>query len=107
MTVPSNQAAEPNQTGGGPTPAASGPVLESAAGIKAWTGMIVVIFGDVAIALAAVIGIAYVSTHANSSAATVSIITSAFTAIGTMTTAYFGIRSMSNTAQTSIANANS
>jgi hypothetical protein len=30
---------------------------------------------------------------------TVSILTSAFTAIGTMTTAYFGIRAVSNTAQ--------
>jgi hypothetical protein len=29
----------------------------------------------------------------------VAILTSAFTAIGTMTTAYFGIKSMSNTAQ--------
>ena len=53
--------------------------------------------GDVAIVLAAVWGVVKTSGSANGSPI-VAILTSAFTAIGTMTTAYFGIKSMSNTA---------
>jgi hypothetical protein len=65
---------------------------------RAWTGLWVVVGGDVAIALAAVLGIWKTSGSASSSPM-VAILTSAFTAIGTMTTAYFGIKTMSNTAQ--------
>jgi hypothetical protein len=66
---------------------------------RAWTGMWVVIFGDVAIAIAAIWGVVKVSSGHSNVDSMVSILASAFTAIGTMTTAYFGIRSASNTAQ--------
>jgi hypothetical protein len=66
---------------------------------RAWTGLWVVIGGDVAIALAAILGIVKTAGTAATNSPTVAILTSAFTAIGTMTTAYFGIKSMSNTAQ--------
>jgi hypothetical protein len=59
----------------------------------------VVIGGDVAIALAAIWGVIKVSGSASSGSSLVAILTSAFTAIGTMTTAYFGIKSAANTAQ--------
>jgi hypothetical protein len=65
---------------------------------RAWTGLWVVVGGDVAIAAAAVFGIWKTAGNASSSPM-VAILTSAFTAIGTMTTAYFGIKTMSNTAQ--------
>jgi hypothetical protein len=63
------------------------------------TGLGAVVAGDVAIAVAAIIALYEVANNATSSTAVVSILTSAFTAIGTMTTAYFGIRAASNTAQ--------
>jgi hypothetical protein len=66
---------------------------------RAWTGLWVVIGGDVAIAVAAVWGVVKIGGTAATNSPTVAILTSAFTAIGTMTTAYFGIKSMSNTAQ--------
>jgi hypothetical protein len=62
---------------------------------RSWTGMWVVIGGDVAIAAGAAIALWKVSGSAN----IIAILTSSFTAISTMTTAYFGIRTMSNTAQ--------
>ncbi len=65
---------------------------------RAWTGLWVVVGGDVAIAVAAILGVWKTSGNATS-APMVAILTSAFTAIGTMTTAYFGIKTMSNTAQ--------
>jgi hypothetical protein len=56
----------------------------------------------VAIAVAAILGITHFATSAPANAQTlpqiVAILSSAFTAIGTMTTAYFGIKSMANTA---------
>jgi hypothetical protein len=61
--------------------------------------MWVIFFGDVAIAIAAIYGVVKVSGPHSNVESTVSIPTSAFTAIGTMTTAYFGIRAVSNTAQ--------
>jgi hypothetical protein len=70
---------------------------------RAWTGLLVVVFGDVAIAAAAVWGIVKSGTSANTQL--VAILTSAFTAIGTMTTAYFGIRAASNTAQSAVTGA--
>lgn len=66
---------------------------------RAWTGLWVVVGGDVAIAIAAVWGVVKTASAAPANSPTVAILTSAFTAIGTMTTAYFGIKSMSNTAQ--------
>src|SRR4051812_17079899 len=67
---------------------------------RSWTGLLVVIGGDVTIALAAIFGIALMSD--GSSDALVAILTSAFTAISSMTSAYFGIRAASNTAQSSV-----
>jgi hypothetical protein len=62
-------------------------------------GVIVVVAGDVVIALAAFIGIIKFSSGGVAGASMVAILTSAFTAISTMTTAYFGIKTISNTAQ--------
>src|SRR5215469_239396 len=60
---------------------------------RAWTGLYVVIFGDVAIAVAAIYGVVRLgsTTGSTNGPLVVSILTSAFTAVGTMTTAYFGI----------------
>jgi hypothetical protein len=61
-------------------------------------GVIVVVAGDVVIAAASLAAI--INFAGNGSVATVvAILTSGFTAISTMTTAYFGIKTMSNTAQ--------
>jgi hypothetical protein len=71
---------------------------------RAWTGFLVVMIGDVAIAGAAILGLVVMSGGSDATGTTVmSILSSAFTAIATMTTAYFGIRAASNTAQSSIA----
>jgi hypothetical protein len=70
--------------------------------MRAITGLFVVVVGDVVIAVAAIVGLVVLdSSHANSQA--VAILTSAFTAISSLTTAYFGIRAATNTAQSSIA----
>ena len=61
--------------------------------------MWVVAAGDVAIVVAAVWGVIKAAGTTTSTANIVAILTSAFTAIGTMTTAYFGIKSSANTAQ--------
>ena len=74
----------------------SGNVVERT---RAWTGMWVVAAGDVTIVLAAIWGVIKISGSGTSGSTIVAILTSAFTAIGTMTTAYFGIRSTANTAQ--------
>lgn len=67
---------------------------------RARVGLLVVAAGDVAIAVAAIWGVVKVSSNSGvEGSAVVAILTSAFTAIGTMTAAYFGIKSMSNTAQ--------
>lgn len=66
---------------------------------RAWTGLWVVVGGDVAIVVAAIWGVVKTSSTATSSSAVVAILTSAFTVVGTMTTAYFGIKSSANTAQ--------
>ncbi len=62
-------------------------------------GVIVVVAGDVVIALAAFIGISKFTSGGAANTSMVAILTSGFTAISTMTTAYFGIKTMSNTAQ--------
>lgn len=66
---------------------------------RAVTGLLAVIGGDVAIAIAAVLGIIYVSRGSSASATQIAaILSGGFTAIGTMTTAYFGIKSIANAA---------
>ena len=70
--------------------------------VRAWAGLMAVVAGDTAIAIAAIVGIIHFSSGgANSQVLpqVVAILSSAFTAIGTMTTAYFGIKAMSNTAK--------
>ncbi len=66
---------------------------------RSWTGLWVVAVSDVVIAVAAVWGIVKASSTSATSSSIVAILTSAFTAIATMTTAYFGIKSVTNTAQ--------
>lgn len=65
---------------------------------RAMTGLIAVVAGDVTIAVAAILGIVYASRSSAEAAEIAAILSSGFTAIGTMTTAYFGIKSISNTA---------
>jgi hypothetical protein len=87
------------------TPAPTTTISEEAVDkTRAWTGLCVVIGGDAAIAIAVVIALTkFAGTAGNASTAVLaSILSSAFAAIGTMTTAYFGIRASSNTAQRSI-----
>jgi hypothetical protein len=70
--------------------------------VRAWAGLIAVVAGDTAIAIAAIVGIIHFASSGTSSQVLpqiVAILSSAFTAIGTMTTAYFGIKAMSNTAK--------
>jgi hypothetical protein len=71
---------------------------------RAWTGFFVVVGGDVAIVAAVVVALFKFAnaTASTSNAVLASLLSSAFAAIGTMTTAYFGIRASSNTAQRSI-----
>ena len=86
-----------------PVPAAA--ISENAVDkTRAWTGLCVVVGGDVAITVAVAIALIKSAGSASnaSTAVLASILSSAFAAIGTMTTAYFGIRASSNTAQRSI-----
>jgi hypothetical protein len=64
---------------------------------RAWTGLWVVLGSDAFIIAAAIVGIKVIGKAGTPSI--VGVLTSAFTAIGTLTTAYFGIRTMSNIAQ--------
>jgi hypothetical protein len=79
-------------------PPPAGPTQNAVQKTRAWTGLYVIAIGDVAIAVAAIWGIIHASGSAAGSAV-VAILTSAFTAIGTMTTAYFGIKGIANAAQ--------
>jgi hypothetical protein len=79
--------------------AGGGAVSDSVDKTRSITGLLAVVAGDVVIAVAAILGILHISSSSTQSAQFVAILTSAFTAIGTMTTAYFGIKSISNTAQ--------
>src|SRR5262245_22409807 len=67
--------------------------------VRAWSGLIAVVAGDLAIAVAAVLGITHFTTSGTSSSQAVpqivAILSGAFTAISTMTTAYFGIKAIS------------
>jgi|SRR5215469_3345177 len=65
---------------------------------RAVTGLVAVIVADVAVAIAAILGIVYASRGTGETAQIAAILSSGFTAIGTTTTAYFGIKSISNTA---------
>jgi hypothetical protein len=70
--------------------------------MRALAGLLAVVAGDAAIAIAATVGIIHFAASGTSSQVlpqVVAILSSAFTAIGTMTTAYFGIKAMSNTAK--------
>lgn len=71
---------------------------------RAWTGLWVVVAGDAAITLGALVALLRLSLGADAASGSVfvSILTSAFTAVGTMTTAYLGIRAVANTAEGSI-----
>jgi hypothetical protein len=71
---------------------------------RAEMGLYAVLISDVAIAAAAIVGVIIISGDSSSSTAIVSILSSAFTAVGTLTTAYFGIKASANTAKNSIAN---
>jgi hypothetical protein len=71
---------------------------------RARMGLFAVLASDVAIAVAAILGVVVIGNHNASSTAIVSILSSAFTAVGTLTTAYFGIKASANTAKNSIAN---
>ncbi len=100
MTVPTptSNSGEPEQ------PQPPGPSEEAVDKTRAWTGLFVVVGGDVAIVVAVVIALfKFAGTTASANSAVLaSILSSAFAAIATMTTAYFGIRASSNTAQRSI-----
>ena len=70
--------------------------------VRAWAGLAAVVAGDAAIAIAAIVGIIHFAGSGSSTQGlpqVVAILSGAFTAIGTMTTAYFGIKAMSNTAK--------
>ena len=71
---------------------------------RSWTGLWAVALGDVVIAVAAILGVYWVKGGGSGSTSVVSIITSGFTAIGTLTTAYFGIKAVANTANTTTLN---
>jgi hypothetical protein len=74
---------------------------------RAWTGLFVVVGGDVAIAVAAVFALVKFAGSANANNAVIaSVLSSAFAAIGTMTTAYFGIKESASTAQRSVKHQN-
>jgi hypothetical protein len=97
MTTPATSA--------GDTAAAGSPGETSDPGVetvRSWTGLYAVIAGDIAVALAAILGITHFATSGTVNSQilpqVVAILSSAFTAIATMTTAYFGIKSMANTA---------
>jgi hypothetical protein len=70
---------------------------------RAKMGLCAVLASDVAIAVAAILGVLIIRHDGASSTAVVSILSSAFTAVGTLTTAYFGIKASANTAKNSIA----
>jgi hypothetical protein len=101
MTVSTATASKP---AGGEPPQDGGISEEAVDKTRAWTGLYVVVGGDVAIAIAAVVALFKFAnvTASGSGAVLASVLSSAFAAIGTMTTAYFGIRASSSTAQRSI-----
>ena len=81
-----------------------GPSEEAVDRTRAWTGLYVVVGGDVAIVAAVVVALFKFAGPSATAGSTslAAVLSSAFAAISTMTTAYFGIRASSNTAQRSI-----
>jgi hypothetical protein len=71
---------------------------------RARMGLLAVAVSDVAIAVAAILGVILIHKDNASSTAVVSILSTAFTAVGTLTTAYLGIKASANTAQNSMSN---
>ena len=80
-----------------PATTSDGPSDNAVQKTRAWTGMLVVLGSDAGVIAATVVGIHALGKTDVSSI--VAVLTSAFTAVGTLTTAYLGIRTMSNTAQ--------
>jgi hypothetical protein len=70
--------------------------------VRSWSGLLAVVVGDLAILGMAIAGVLIIKNSSNISSSVVAILTSAFTAIGTLTAAFFGIRAAANTAQTSM-----
>lgn len=81
-----------------PASRSANPTDNSVERTRAWTGLWVVVGGDVAIAAAAILALWKTSGSTNNTSE-IAILTSAFTAISTMTTAYFGIKTQAHTAQ--------
>jgi hypothetical protein len=70
---------------------------------RARAGMFAVFASDIAIAVAAIWGVVEVNGSKNANATSVvSILSSAFTAVATLTTAYFGIKATANTAKAAV-----
>jgi hypothetical protein len=95
-------ATVPASAGSPPSPVPPDSSDASVEKVRAWAGLIAVVAGDAAIAIAAILGITHFAAGGTSSQVLpqiVAILSGAFTAIGTMTTAYFGIKAMSNTAK--------
>jgi hypothetical protein len=89
----------PAATAGGRSRTKFNPTENAVQRTRAWTGLLVVVLGDVFIAAAAIVGVFLTGKDTGQ---IVAILTSAFTAIGTMTAAYFGIRAATNTAQSAV-----
>jgi hypothetical protein len=70
--------------------------------VRSWTGLLAVVIGDLAILGMAIAGVLIIRNSSGTSSSVVAILTSAFTAIGTLSAAFFGIRAAANTAQTSM-----
>jgi hypothetical protein len=70
---------------------------------RASMGLYAVLASDIAIAVAAIAGVLIIRHDSASTTAVVSILSTAFTAVGTLTTAYFGIKATANTAKNTIA----
>jgi hypothetical protein len=80
------------------SPPAEDPADFDARRTRPWSGLWLLAGGDVAIAVSAILCIV-AAEGARGTSPTVPILASALTAIGTMTTACLGLRSMSNAAQ--------
>jgi hypothetical protein len=79
----------------------SSPTKHSVQRTRAITGLFVVVLGDAAIVGASIVGL-FVLDSSSADSQVVAVLASAFTAITSITTAYFGIRAATNTAQSSI-----
>jgi hypothetical protein len=91
------KALEPN---GSTAASSAGGLMTGIQTTRAWTGLWVVLAGDIAIAVAAIWGVTHLGK--DNAEVVVAVLTSAFTGIATLTTAYFGIRAAANAAQAAI-----